>query len=272
MILVPYRLAYLTCLRFRCQASCLTKIYQDLPQFSRFSVAVVPSWVRMGGGYSQTENAASIEENPVMHRTSNTLSENIRSKSVELLNRHLAAAIDLHAQVKQAHWNVRGPTFIAIHELFDKVADAVEGHSDTIAERAAALGGTAEWTVHVAVERSFLEPYKLGVADEKSHISAVTAVLAAFGDSARKAIDESAAFGDQDTSDVFTEIWRDVDHHSGSSSRISISNRCMVAPSAMTRRSRHSPTNPVIRLPHRGCPRPVRSTGPAAPGDRAGSR
>ena len=113
-----------------------------------------------------------------MYRTSNTLSENIRSKAVALLNRHLAAAIDLHAQVKQAHWNVRGPAFIAIHELFDKVADLVEGYSDTIAERAAALGGTAEGTVQVAVERSFLEPYTLGVADEKEHLTAVTAALA----------------------------------------------------------------------------------------------
>jgi starvation-inducible DNA-binding protein len=146
-----------------------------------------------------------------MYRTSNTLSENIRSKAVELLNRHLAAAIDLHAQVKQAHWNVRGPAFIAIHELFDKVGDLVESYSDTIAERAAALGGTAEGTVHVAVERSFLEPYKLGVADEKAHLTAVTAALATFGASACKAIDEAAAFGDQDTSDVFTEVSRGVD-------------------------------------------------------------
>lgn len=127
-----------------------------------------------------------------MYRTSNTLSENIRMKAVELLNRHLAAAIDLHAQVKQAHWNVRGPAFIAIHELFDKVADLVEGYSDTIAERAAALGGTAQGTIHVAVERSFLKPYELGVAGEREHITAVTAALAAFGDAARKAIDEAA--------------------------------------------------------------------------------
>jgi starvation-inducible DNA-binding protein len=76
-----------------------------------------------------------------MQKTANTLSKNIRAKSVAVLNRHLAATIDLHAQVKQAHWNVRGPTFIAIHELFDKVADAIEGHSDTIAERAGVLGG-----------------------------------------------------------------------------------------------------------------------------------
>jgi starvation-inducible DNA-binding protein len=146
-----------------------------------------------------------------MYQTSNTLSENIRSKSAELLNRHLAAAIDLHAQVKQAHWNVRGPAFIAIHELFDKVADVVEDYSDTIAERAAALGGTAEGTIQVAVKRSFLEQYKLGVASEQAHITAVTASLAAFGDSTRKAIDEVAAFGDQDTSDVFTEVSRGID-------------------------------------------------------------
>src|SRR5260370_12025824 len=147
-----------------------------------------------------------------MQKTANTLSKNIRAKSVAVLNRHLAAAIDLHAQVKQAHWNVRGPTFIAIHELFDKVADAVEGYSDTIAERAGALGGTAEGTIPVAVKRSFLAQYKLGVADEKAHIAAVTMALAGFGDSARKAIDETAAFTDQDTSDVFTEISRGVDH------------------------------------------------------------
>ena len=142
-----------------------------------------------------------------MYRTSNTLSENSRSKAAEVLNRHLAAAIDLHAQVKQAI-GMRGPTFIAVHELLDKVAEAVEDYSDTIAERAGALGAT----IHFAVRRSYHEQYKLGVADEKSHFAAVTAARAAFGDSARKAIDETAAFGEQDTSDVFTEVSRGVDY------------------------------------------------------------
>jgi starvation-inducible DNA-binding protein len=151
-------------------------------------------------------------EGTQLYRTSNTLSENIRSKAAEVLNRHLAAAIDLHAQVKQAHWNVRGPAFIAIHEFLDKVAEAVEDYSDTIAERAGALGATAKGTIQVAVRRSFLEQYKLGVAGEKSHLAAVTAALAAFGDSARKAIDDTAASGDQDTSDVFTEVSRGVDY------------------------------------------------------------
>jgi len=76
-----------------------------------------------------------------MQNTRNTLDETVRIQSVELLNHNLAAAIDLHAQVKQAHWNVRGPGFIAIHELFDRVSTEVEGFSDMLAERAGGLAG-----------------------------------------------------------------------------------------------------------------------------------
>jgi starvation-inducible DNA-binding protein len=147
-----------------------------------------------------------------MQTTHNTLSENIRAQSVELLNRHLAAAIDLHAQVKQAHWNVRGPGFIAIHELFDKVSEQVEGYSDQLAERAGGLGGTAHGTVQVAAERSFLIPYPHGIAGEQDHVFAVSGSLAAFGQSAREAIGQAATFGDADTADLFTEISRGIDH------------------------------------------------------------
>jgi starvation-inducible DNA-binding protein len=146
-----------------------------------------------------------------MHPTHNTLSENVRAQSVELLNKHLAAAIDLHAQMKQAHWNVRGPGFLAIHELFDKVSEAVEDYSDLIAERAGGLGGVAHGTVQVVAERSFLVPYALGIADEGQHVFAVSGALAAFGQSTREAIGQAAAFGDPTTADLFTEITRGID-------------------------------------------------------------
>jgi starvation-inducible DNA-binding protein len=147
-----------------------------------------------------------------MHPTHDTLSENIRAQAVELLNRHLAAAIDLHGQLKQAHWNVRGPSFISIHKLFDEVAGEADSYSDAIAERAAGLGGVAEGTVQVAAERSFLIPYPLRVADERKHVFVVSATLAAFGRSARDAIGQSEALGDADTADLFAEISRGVDH------------------------------------------------------------
>ena len=106
-----------------------------------------------------------------MHQTHNTLSENIRTQSVAALNKHLAAAIDLHGQIKQAHWNVRGPNFIAIHKLFDEVADTALEASDLLAERAAGLGGTAEGTVQVATAKSFLVPYEIGVVDAAKHFA-----------------------------------------------------------------------------------------------------
>jgi starvation-inducible DNA-binding protein len=146
-----------------------------------------------------------------MHATHNTLPEIIRGQSIELLNKHLAAAIDLHAQMKQAHWNVRGPSFISIHELFDKVSAEVEEFSDQIAERAGGLGGTAYGTVQMAAERSFLIPYPLGIADETQHIFAVSSALAAFGQSAREAIKLADDFGDADTADLFTQISRGID-------------------------------------------------------------
>ena len=147
-----------------------------------------------------------------MYKTHNTLSENVREQSIALLNKHLAAAIDMQGQIKQAHWNVRGPTFIAVHELFDKVSDDVLAYIDLVAERAAALGGVAEGTVQVASANSFLVPYSLKIADEKQHLFAVASALAAFGQSTREAIDLVAKFGDADTADIFTEISRGVDH------------------------------------------------------------
>lgn len=148
----------------------------------------------------------------MMNPTRNTLDQNIRIQSVKLLNTHLAAAIDLHAQVKQAHWNVRGPGFIAVHELFDKVSEVVEDYSDMLAERAGGLGGTADGTVQAAVERSFLIRYPLGIADVHQHVFAVAGALAAFGQSVREAGGLATQFGDADTADLFTQVSRGIDH------------------------------------------------------------
>ena len=115
-----------------------------------------------------------------MYPTRNTLEQNIRIQSVELLNKYLASAIDLHAQVKQAHWNVRGPNFIAIHKLFDTVSEEVEGFSDMLAERAGGLGGTADGTIQMAATRTSLNAYPLGVADEQQHVFAISGAPALF--------------------------------------------------------------------------------------------
>ncbi|MEO8683227.1 MAG: DNA starvation/stationary phase protection protein Dps [Devosia sp.] len=146
-----------------------------------------------------------------MHATHNTLSETIRAQSAGLLNLHLAAPIDLRGQVKQAHWNVSGPGFMAVHQLFDDVSGEVKTCSDMIAERAGGVGSTALGTVQVATERSFLVPYTLGVADVTEHIFAASATLAAFGQSIREAAAQATGSKDANTSDLSTEISRGID-------------------------------------------------------------
>ncbi|MFT3882412.1 MAG: DNA starvation/stationary phase protection protein Dps [Gemmatales bacterium] len=146
-----------------------------------------------------------------MFKTKNDLSEAVRSKAVELLNARLADAIDLQTQAKQAHWNVKGPNFIALHELFDKVNEAVEDYVDDIAERAVQLGGVVEGTARSVAKRSSLPEYPSSAKDGRSHVEALSSALAAFGKSARKSISDANDLGDLDTADLFTEVSRGID-------------------------------------------------------------
>ena len=146
-----------------------------------------------------------------MFQTKNDLPEATRAKVLELLNARLADAIDLQTQIKQAHWNVKGPNFIALHELFDKVNEAVEDYVDDIAERAVQLGGVAAGTARTTAKRSSLAEYPANAADGRSHAEALSSALAAFGKAARKAIDEANNLSDLDTADLFTEISRGID-------------------------------------------------------------
>jgi starvation-inducible DNA-binding protein len=146
-----------------------------------------------------------------LHKTKNDLSAETREKVIEILNARLADASDLKSQAKQAHWNVKGIHFFQLHELFDQVATAVEGHMDLIAERATSLGGTAFGTVRVAAQRSSLSEYPLEITDGTAHVDALSTALADFGKNVRQNIDETTELGDADTADLFTEISREID-------------------------------------------------------------
>jgi starvation-inducible DNA-binding protein len=148
-----------------------------------------------------------------MYKTKIDLSEKIRRNVAVILNERLAEAIDLQSQVKQAHWNVKGPNFIALHELFDKISDEVLEQIDEIAERVTTLGGTAEGTVAVAAKRSKLKNYPLSITAGKDHLYYLSTQLAAWGKSVRQAIEDTDNLGDADTADLFTGISRTVDKY-----------------------------------------------------------
>ena len=113
-----------------------------------------------------------------LHPTKIDIADNTRAAMVELLNARLADAVDLATQMKQAHWNVKGPSFIALHELFDAIHVAVQGHVDNLAERITVLGGTARGTAQVVAADSGLPAYPLEITAGADHVEAVSIALA----------------------------------------------------------------------------------------------
>jgi starvation-inducible DNA-binding protein len=147
-----------------------------------------------------------------MYPTKNDLPAKKREGLVELLNLHLATSLDVMLQSKQAHWNVKGPNFASLHELFDKINEDFEEYSDLLAERIVQLGGIAEGTATVVAKRTPIKQYPLLLADGLEHVDYFSGSLAAFGKAVREAIQTSGdEFGDADTADIYTEISRGVD-------------------------------------------------------------
>jgi starvation-inducible DNA-binding protein len=146
-----------------------------------------------------------------MYDTSNDLGSTTRRSAIELLNEHLADAIDLHLQAKQAHWNIKGPNFVGLHELFDKIAAQAGEYSDLLAERAVALGGVARGTLQAVSAQSQLREYPLEVGDWRAHVQSMQDAIATTGRGMRKAIADATALDDADTADLFTEISRGLD-------------------------------------------------------------
>ena len=157
--------------------------------------------------------ATVTEHDVVLHSFSTQVDipEKQRTALIALLNRRLADASDLKTQTKYAHWNVKGMNFIALHELFDEIAGHVEEHIDLIAERVTALGGVAHGTARQAVAGSGLGEYNLGAVSGEEHVAALSGQLAKFGNAVREGIDAADAQKDKATSDLLTEIVRQVD-------------------------------------------------------------
>lgn len=139
------------------------------------------------------------------------LGAHVRDPMVALLNQQLADTVDLYSQTKQAHWNIKGAQFFQLHLLFDKLAGEVEGYVDVIAERAAALGGTALGTSRMAAAASRLAEFPSGPHDGSACVTALAARFAQVGTTTRAAIEQATTRGDAGTADLFTQLSRGLD-------------------------------------------------------------
>ena len=139
------------------------------------------------------------------------LKDNAIKTSIETLNATLADLVALRLALKQAHWNVKGRNFIAIHELFDAVFDRVGEGADTVAERVQILGGVAMGTAEVVAGKAKMAPYPTDAVEDKRHVEEIASRLADVGGRVRKAIGAVSEAGDEGTVDIFVGLSRQID-------------------------------------------------------------
>ena len=184
------------------------KANKDLPSF-------IKGYVLHNRKNAVTPRLAKNKKNKSMksklHKTKNDLPQKAAREAVNLLNHSLADILDLGLQAKQAHWNVKGPYFIGLHELFDKVAEELEEFTDVIAERVVELGGTALGTVQILSKMSRLSAYPLDLSSGHGHLTALSKALAQFCATTRADIEKAGEHRDAVTADLFTEVSRGVD-------------------------------------------------------------
>lgn len=137
--------------------------------------------------------------------------DNAKSTVIDILNARLADAIDLSLIIKQAHWNLKGIQFIAVHEMLDLFRAAVDQHVDTIAERVAQLDGIALGTSQVVAKASKLEPYPTDIRKVPDHLKALADRYAAIANQVREDIDATDEAGDADAADILTAFSRELD-------------------------------------------------------------
>lgn len=143
--------------------------------------------------------------------TKNNLKSNTKTAAINLLNARLANSIDLALLTKQAHWNLKGPHFIALHEMIDGFRTEIDGHVDTMAERVVQLGGTALGTTQTVAKATGLAPYPTDIHTIHDHLAALIERYAKVANAVRAAIDEADEAGDVDTADIFTAYSRALD-------------------------------------------------------------
>ncbi|MEN9214053.1 MAG: DNA starvation/stationary phase protection protein Dps [Gloeomargarita sp. DG02_3_bins_56] len=148
---------------------------------------------------------------PTLYATRLDLTAEVRAQVIEILNQALANTFDLYSQTKQAHWNVKGSDFFALHELFDEMAGEILAYVDDLAERVTALAGVALGTVRMVAQASQLAEYPGDAVTGKDHLVALAERYAQYAKFIRQAIDQTDALGDADTADLFTGISRTAD-------------------------------------------------------------
>lgn len=149
-----------------------------------------------------------------MYKTPSQLPEAARTELVRTLNERLADGLDLHSQIKVAHWNVRGPQFPALHPLFEQFANQLAVHNDALAERAVTLGGLAVGSARAVAKASRLPDYPADTTRDLDHVKLLAERFDAYLAGVRESRGVGEKLGDTDTVDLLTGVITEFEKNS----------------------------------------------------------
>ena len=148
-----------------------------------------------------------------MYKSPSQLSEASRAKLSETLNARLSDGLDLHSQIKVAHWNIKGPQFAALHPLFETFAVGLAGFNDAIAERAVTLGGRAYGTVRHVAKSSQLPDYDQETSRDLEHVRLLAERFDKYLVGLRQSRAISEEQSDTDSVDLLTQVITEFEKH-----------------------------------------------------------
>jgi starvation-inducible DNA-binding protein len=148
-----------------------------------------------------------------MYKSPSHLPEDARITIADTLNARLADGLDLHSQIKVAHWNIKGPQFASLHPLFETFAVSLAGHNDAVAERAVTLGARAYGTIRHVAKTSKLADYPQDTTRDLEHVKLLADRIEGYLEGVRASRGVGEKLGDTDTVDLLTGIITEFEKH-----------------------------------------------------------
>lgn len=148
-----------------------------------------------------------------MYKSPSKLPEEVRKTVSQTLNARLADGLDLHSQIKVAHWNIRGPQFASLHPLFETFAVSLALHNDNVAERAVTLGAKAYGTARHVAQSSKLAEYPQETTRDMEHVKLLSERIETYLEGVRESRGVAEKGGDTDTVDLLTGIITEFEKH-----------------------------------------------------------
>ncbi|QSB06583.1 Dps family protein [Natronoglycomyces albus] len=148
-----------------------------------------------------------------MSTIKSTLSDENRDVAGEALQGALVDLLDLSLLGKQAHWNVYGRNFRSLHLQLDEIVVAARNSADTVAERAIAIGTSADGRAQTIADTTGLPKFVEGPVADSEVVSIFIEAYTRIVTRMRERIDTTES-ADPVTQDILIAITQELEKQS----------------------------------------------------------